>query len=329
VREPASCDNGAMAKRAGSAPPVEPARAADATTERPALPTAQQRTLPQREITLQGDYPARIGRYVVLKGLGQGGMGTVYLAYDADLDRRVAIKVVREDMELGAILRARVMKEAQAMARMSHPNVVHVYEVGEDRSSGQSQVFIAMEYVPGTSLDGLQQAKPARDVVALDQLLQLYLQAAAGLEAAHRSGLIHRDTKQSLRSTESVGRTERGGNAGGTAVWNAEGRQIPLAWARDLAEHLATLMSGTTDTPLQFSLAATDPTGARAGFLHTRRGVVPTPVFMPVATHAEIRGMHSTEVWETGARILLSNTYHLMLRPGAEVFRRSSAASTT
>lgn len=81
-------------------------------------------------------------------------------------------------------------------------------------------------------------------------------------------------------------------------------------------------MSGTTDTPLQFSLAATDPTGARAGFLHTRRGVVPTPVFMPVATHAEIRGMHSTEVWETGARILLSNTYHLMLRPGAEVFRK-------
>ena len=203
-----------MAKRAGIAPPVEPARAADATTERPALPTAQQHTLPQREITLQGDYPARIGRYVVLKGLGQGGMGTVYLAYDADLDRRVAIKVVREDMELGAILRARVMKEAQAMARMSHPNVVHVYEVGEDRSSGQSQVFIAMEYVPGTSLDGLQQAKPARDVVALDQLLQLYLQAAAGLEAAHRSGLIHRDTKQSLRSTESVGRTERGKRGG-------------------------------------------------------------------------------------------------------------------
>lgn len=74
--------------------------------------------------------------------------------------------------------------------------------------------------------------------------------------------------------------------------------------------------------PLQFSLSATDPTGARAGFLHTRRGIIPTPVFMPVATHAEIRGMHSTEVWDTGARILLSNTYHLMLRPGAEVFRK-------
>ena len=74
--------------------------------------------------------------------------------------------------------------------------------------------------------------------------------------------------------------------------------------------------------PVRFELEVTDPTGARAGFLHTRRGVVQTPVFMPVATHAEIRGMHSSEVWETGARILLSNTYHLMLRPGAEVFRR-------
>lgn len=72
---------------------------------------------------------------------------------------------------------------------------------------------------------------------------------------------------------------------------------------------------------LRFDLETTDSSGARAGLLHTRRGVVPTPVFMPVATHAEIRGMHADEVWETGARILLSNTYHLMLRPGAEAFR--------
>lgn len=74
--------------------------------------------------------------------------------------------------------------------------------------------------------------------------------------------------------------------------------------------------------PLQFSLQATDPTGARAGVLHTRRGPVATPVFMPVATHADIRGMHAGEVWDTGARILLSNTYHLMLRPGAALFRK-------
>jgi len=74
--------------------------------------------------------------------------------------------------------------------------------------------------------------------------------------------------------------------------------------------------------PVKLDLQATDPTGARAGFLHSRRGIVPTPVFMPVATHAEVRGMHTGEVWDTGARILLSNTYHLMLRPGATAFRK-------
>ncbi|MCI0672937.1 MAG: tRNA guanosine(34) transglycosylase Tgt [Myxococcaceae bacterium] len=74
--------------------------------------------------------------------------------------------------------------------------------------------------------------------------------------------------------------------------------------------------------PVRFELQTTDATGARAGLLHTRRGPVATPVFMPVATHATIRGMDPSEVWATGARVLLANTYHLMLRPGAEVFRR-------
>jgi queuine tRNA-ribosyltransferase len=74
--------------------------------------------------------------------------------------------------------------------------------------------------------------------------------------------------------------------------------------------------------PLQFELQTVDPTGARAGVLQTRRGVVQTPVFMPVATHAELRGLHTEEIMSTGTRVLLSNTYHLMLRPGAEVFRQ-------
>ena len=74
--------------------------------------------------------------------------------------------------------------------------------------------------------------------------------------------------------------------------------------------------------PVKYELLTVDPTGARAGVLHTRRGPVQTPVFMPVATHATIRGMDPGEVWSTGARVLLSNTYHLMLRPGPEVFRK-------
>jgi queuine tRNA-ribosyltransferase len=80
--------------------------------------------------------------------------------------------------------------------------------------------------------------------------------------------------------------------------------------------------------PLRLELMTTDPTGARAGVLHTRRGPVETPVFMPVATHAEIRGMDPGELWSTGARILLSNTYHLMLRPGPEVFRHLGGIHT-
>ncbi len=73
---------------------------------------------------------------------------------------------------------------------------------------------------------------------------------------------------------------------------------------------------------VRFELLTTDPTGARAGVLHTRRGLFPTPMFMPVATHAAFRHLGMEEVWGTGARVLLANTYHLMLRPGAEVFRK-------
>ncbi|SEM06179.1 tRNA-guanine transglycosylase [Stigmatella aurantiaca] len=73
---------------------------------------------------------------------------------------------------------------------------------------------------------------------------------------------------------------------------------------------------------VRFELLTTDPTGARAGVLHTRRGSFPTPMFMPVATHAAFRHLGTEEVWETGSRILLANTYHLMLRPGADVFRK-------
>jgi queuine tRNA-ribosyltransferase len=74
--------------------------------------------------------------------------------------------------------------------------------------------------------------------------------------------------------------------------------------------------------PVQFNLEHTAPCGARAGMLSTRRGPVQTPVFMPVATHAAFRGLDTDEVWTAGARVILSNTYHLMLRPGAQVFRQ-------
>jgi serine/threonine protein kinase len=142
---------------------------------------------------LDGPDPARIARYLVLRRLGQGGMGVVYSAYDSDLDRKLAIKVVRDRPGQPSLGSTRVLQEAQAMARISHPNVVHVYEVGRDTASPLGQVFIAMEFVPGVSLTRWQEQHGK--TASFTTIMQLYLQAAAGLEAAHSSGLIHRDFK--------------------------------------------------------------------------------------------------------------------------------------
>lgn len=131
--------------------------------------------------------PMRVGRYIIIRRLGQGGMGVVYLAYDSALDRKVAIKVLRREEDRG---RERVQQEAQALAQVSHPNIVHVYEVGQ---SG-TQIYIAMEYVSGSSF-AIWQRPPGGQPPPVESILRAYLQAAAGLCAAHRTGLIHRDFK--------------------------------------------------------------------------------------------------------------------------------------
>jgi serine/threonine protein kinase len=149
-------------------------------------------TLQPPVVSVSPEYaePARIGRYVIIRRLGQGGMGIVYLAYDPQLDRKVAIKMLREDLDAGAQGRARVQREAQAMAQVSHPNIAHVYEVGE--SAGR--LYLVMEYVAGTSLASWQRARP-RNAASVEEILRIYLQAGEGLMAAHRAGLIHRDFK--------------------------------------------------------------------------------------------------------------------------------------
>jgi tetratricopeptide (TPR) repeat protein len=129
-----------------------------------------------------------IGRFAVVDRIGQGGMGVVYSAYDDELDRRVAIKLVKPERVDGRG-RLRMRREAQAMARLSHPNVVHVYEVGEH----DGELFVAMEYVDGQDLEG----HPKAVAPGWRSVLQLYLQAAAGLQAAHDVGLVHRDFKPS------------------------------------------------------------------------------------------------------------------------------------
>jgi serine/threonine protein kinase len=127
-----------------------------------------------------------IDRFVVLGLVGRGGMGEVYAAYDPELDRKVAIKLLRarEDASQG---RTRLLREAQAIAKLQHPNVVVVYDVGTFRDN----VFIAMEFVEGRTLSGWLEAgtRSRRDI------MQVFLAAGRGLAAAHAAGLVHRDFK--------------------------------------------------------------------------------------------------------------------------------------
>jgi tetratricopeptide (TPR) repeat protein/predicted Ser/Thr protein kinase len=132
----------------------------------------------------------KLGRYVVLARMGSGGMGVVYAAYDPQLDRRIALKLMhqRGDDEAHAERASRRMQaEAKAMAQLSHPNVITVHDVG----TIDGRVFIAMEFVDGVPLTEWMR-KPGRD---WHQLLEVFIKAGRGLEAAHAVGLVHRDFK--------------------------------------------------------------------------------------------------------------------------------------
>jgi tetratricopeptide (TPR) repeat protein/predicted Ser/Thr protein kinase len=124
--------------------------------------------------------PPTVDRYVVLRRLGAGGMGIVYLAHDPELDREVAVKVLRKSDD------RRLMREAEALAKLTHPNVVQVFAVG---ATGE-RAFIVMELVRGQTLDAWQRAHRGTR-----RLLDIYLQVGEGLVAAHEAGLVHRDFK--------------------------------------------------------------------------------------------------------------------------------------
>ncbi len=135
---------------------------------------------------------AKLGRYVVIDMVGAGGMGVVYAAYDPELDRKVALKVLRHGSTRGGSKasnkqRDRLMREAQAMAKLSHPNVITVHDVG----TFEGQVFLAMEFIDGQTLGQWlkAQARPWKEV------LDVFVAAGRGLAAAHAVGLVHRDFK--------------------------------------------------------------------------------------------------------------------------------------
>jgi eukaryotic-like serine/threonine-protein kinase len=145
--------------------------------------------------------PDRIGRFEIVDVLGAGAMGIVYRAQDPDLRRPVAIKVVK-GAAASENARSRMMREAQAMAQLDHPNVVRVYEVGTDAAGA---VFIAMEFVDGTTLGHwLREPRPWRQVV------DAFVQAGRGLAAAHSVGVVHRDFKPDNAMVDRAGRIKVG-----------------------------------------------------------------------------------------------------------------------
>jgi hypothetical protein len=130
----------------------------------------------------------QIGRYLVLEVLGAGAMGVVYGAFDPELRRRVALKLVRPEFaELDDELRARLVREAQAMARIRHPNVITVFDAG----TVDGRLFLAMEVIDGCTLSAWQAARTR----SVDEILRVFCAAGAGLAAAHAVGLVHRDFK--------------------------------------------------------------------------------------------------------------------------------------
>ncbi|MDI1434625.1 tetratricopeptide repeat protein [Polyangium sorediatum] len=173
---------------------------------------------------------AQLDRYTLADVLGRGGMGIVYAAHDPALDRKVALKVLRAEVtaRVGAdIASARLLREARIAARLSHPNVVTIYDV----DSHGGQIFIAMEYVDGQPLSAwLEEGPhPAREI------LERFTQAGRGLVAAHAAGLVHRDFKPAnvLLGKDGRARVSDFGLAGWTGEdasgkATAEGTATPL-----------------------------------------------------------------------------------------------------
>jgi len=129
----------------------------------------------------------KLGRYEIRSQIGVGGMGEVYLALDAKLDRKVALKILPAELAANQDRMRRFVQEAKAAAALNHPNIAHIYEIGESEGTN----FIAMEFVDGETLR--EKAHPGKS--ELKVLLKFLHQVAQGLAKAHASGIVHRDLK--------------------------------------------------------------------------------------------------------------------------------------
>ena len=127
-------------------------------------------------------------RYQIIKSIGEGGMANVYLAYDTILDRNVAVKILRGELASDEKFVKRFQREAIAASSLSNPNIVEVYDVGEDNGD----FYIVMEYIEGKHLKALLKK---RGKLTVSETVDIMSQIASGLSVAHDSFIIHRDIK--------------------------------------------------------------------------------------------------------------------------------------
>src|SRR5437660_1928191 len=128
-----------------------------------------------------------VGRYEIRSRLGVGGMGEVYLAQDTELDRKVALKILPAEVAANQDRIRRFVQEAKAAAALNHSNIAHIYEIGE----GEGTHFIAMEFIDGKIL----RHRIVERSMKLSEVLDLAIQCASALAAAHLAGIAHRDIK--------------------------------------------------------------------------------------------------------------------------------------
>lgn len=221
---------------------------------------------PSSEHLSPGD---RVGRYVLIEELGAGGMGVVYLGYDTELHRKAGLKVLRgrrtgRDSTEG---RQRLVREARAMAQLSHPNVVTVYDVGTVDDGLRSEVYVAMEFVQGNTLREWARARRRSWI----EIVTVFVRAGRGLAAAHAVGLVHRDFKP---DNVLIGADER-----------PRVLDFGLAWAPEIEED--DLDPSASRTEARRVALTSDLTEAGA--------VVGTPTYMAPEQHLGLRPDHRSD----------------------------------
>ncbi len=212
----------------------------------------------------------RIGRYQLDKRLGSGGMGVVWVAHDPRLERTVAVKVLHERRRRGASLaRERLRREALALARLSHPNVVAIYDVGIH----DGRVFLAMEHIEGRTLDRWLARGPS-----FAQIIDVFGQAAAGLAAVHEAGFVHRDFKPTNVMIDREGRVAVM-DFGLARIYDPDSvSEHDASVSAHGASAAATFVDGTTSWP-------TEATAAFSTVLTCDGVIMGTPAYMAPEQH--------------------------------------------